>query len=706
MSGLDFNSENIFNISLDSVVNLDIPKDFKKLIKRLKNFKDGDLGLHIGDSLGDILKLAPEEIGAIPGVGRLYVDIFISLKKFDFSVFLKKYEEQDYSDINLEELKIVFCGLSTKVMKTIKKVGLELDEVFYLHDINYVLNFDSSKISEIPGLGVEYIKNFNIFKNLVKDELMLILENKININLFESKLIVPCYIEDMDLKIFERIILEDIEYFFEKITEDNINILQMRWGFIEDKKTLEEIGGMFNVSRERIRQKESKIKKIFISHMRLSQDNIWFLLKKYMNKDITLKLDSLFSCFKNEKDFFDFMSEISGKKNLHEYVYPNIDNGVLNTFFVENGSPLNLFLVKDYLEELNIADVDNILNLLVAEDIIRISGDQIWPKHLSKSEAAACVLLKYKKGLPWLDVSKLVNENGFSRTPLYEIRVDSEAFHDQNYILLAGVGVYKHIKFIDQSIVLDDLFMELMEYQARNQSTVFHLNQCYGDSEYLKKYDYYDIRYYVKNFGEDYGFYFNGRSQSDSVSIKKNFKKITQKEVIIQTMNRLGSPLTRAEIANLLKSKSAGHAAFYLDQLMGESKVVQVKYMLYTTPDIAYKHIDINSHIDAISCVLKEYDMPVEPSILKNELNSKFNQSFSKHFYASIARLYCEKQGWYRKQSIYSFKETPYESLKDVLDKVCNLNHTVSENIAVLKSVVAITDDTALIAIRNWKSGR
>lgn len=705
MSGL--NSDNLFKISLDSAINLDIPKDFKKLIKRLKSVKNDDLSFEIGDSIGDILTLSPEKIGSIPGMGRLYVNNFIALKKFDFSNFCLSNEEQDLSSINLAELKIVFCGLNSKLMKTMEKFKVNLENGFNLDNVDYVLNLDSSELSKVVGLGKEYINNFNVVKELVKKELILILNNKINVSLFESKLIVPRYIENIiDINFFERILLEDIECFFEKIAEDEMNVIQMRWGFLEDKKTLEEVGSLFDVTRERIRQKESKLKKMFKSHMRLSQENIWLLIKPYMNKNITSKLDSLFSCFTSEKDFLDFLSEISGQNNLYEYIYPNIDTSILNTYFAENGAPLNLYLIKDYLEELNITEVENALDILVAEGVIIVNGDQVWPKNLSKSEAAACVLLKYNKGLPWLDVAKLVNENGFSKTAMYETRVDNEAFNDPNYMLLAGKGVYKHTKFIDQSIVLDDVFMELMEFEARNKSPVFHLNQFYLDSEYQKKYDYYDIRYYIKNFGEDYGFYFNGRSQSDSISLKKKFKKITQKEVIIQAMNRLGSPITKTEVANLLKSKSAGHAAFYLDQLIEEGRVVQIKHMLYTTPDIAYKNIDINSYIDAISSVLRDYDMPVEPSILKNELNLKFTQNFSKHFYASIARLHCKEQGWYRKQSIYSFKETPYESLKNVLDKICDLNHTVSDNIAALKAVVAISDETALIAIRNWKSGK
>lgn len=69
----------------------------------------------------------------------------------------------------------------------------------------------------------------------------------------------------------------------------------------------------------------------------------------------------------------------------------------------------------------------------------------------------------------------------------------------------------------------------MMEYAEKNSRPVFHLNEFYQASRNLKKHDYYVIRHFVKHFGEDYGFYFDGKSQTDSIGLEKGFKNITQR---------------------------------------------------------------------------------------------------------------------------------------------------------------------------------
>ena len=107
-------------------------------------------------------------------------------------------------------------------------------------------------------------------------------------------------------------------------------------------------------------------------------------------------------------------------------------------------------------------------------------------------------------------------------------------------------------------------------------------------------------------YGEEYGFYFNGKSQTDTVGLEATFKNITQKEVILQAMQDKKKPMTKAEIASLLKSNSLSHASFYLDKMIKGEQVVQVDRMLYTTPELAYKDIDIQKYIDGIQNILLE----------------------------------------------------------------------------------------------------
>ncbi|EGE4066363.1 RNA polymerase subunit sigma-70, partial [Escherichia coli] len=312
-----------------------------------------------------------------------------------------------------------------------------------------------------------------------------------------------------------------------------------------------------------------------------------------------------------------------------------------------------------------------------------------------------------EKGLPWLDIAKLINGNNYSRSPVYEDRLDHEAFNQPEYIYLSGKGTYKHTCFIDvDAALIDDIFLEMMEYAEKNSRPVFHLNEFYQASRNLKKHDYYVIRHFVKHFGEDYGFYFDGKSQTDSIGLEKGFKNITQKDVIVEAMNNSDKPLTKPEIANLLKSKSLAHASFYLDDLIERGSVVQVDHMLYTTPACAYKNIVIDDYVAALHALLLHFGKPVEPSIFKAQLNMQFERSYSKYFYASLARLNAKAQGWHRKHSLYSATEIPFSNISSAMDMLCDSGAPLQQNIDALQANIAITRETAAIAIRNWRTAR
>ncbi len=336
-----------------------------------------------------------------------------------------------------------------------------------------------------------------------------------------------------------------------------------------------------------------------------------------------------------------------------------------------------------------------------------MKDDYIWPRLLGKSEASACVLFSHPKGLPWMDIAKLVNANGYSRTDIYETRQDHEALNDKDYIYLAGTGVYKHTRFIiTENIDLDRIFAELDLYVSKLSREVFHLNECYMSSEYLQSVDYYVIRHFVKHFGEDFGYYFQGRSQTDSVGLNKNFKRITQKDVIIEAMKSRAKPLTKPEIAALLKSKSIPHASFYIDGMLDEGKVVQVDQQLYTTSEQAYQGIDVDSYLSQMFNIMKQYEKPVDASIFQQIINDKFLVSYSKHFYMGIARCFSGERGWYRSHGLYSIWPIPFSNLTDALNLYCYKEDPVKISIERLQSHIAITSENALRLIHSWRNAQ
>lgn len=692
------------------LTDLQLPDKFLKLVKRLRKVSIDNSNFKLGDTFADIVSLSVSEVESLPGIGKGYIQNLKELKSFielKLNISLDYKDEVDITSVDLSNMRLSTSNIDVKFLKALEKYNKYLGGDNLSNMISQILIVDKEALEDIPGFGNSAINQLIEFRNLLRNEIKLILAGEIQYEEFESELIFPKYFKNLSLSKIEKILLEDIDSYFDKLSNEEIDILQRRWGFVEKKETLEDIAIDFNVTRERIRQKESKLNNRFLQCIRLSPEGIWELIEPELNSDIKLEVKDFYSCFSSERDFYDFLELICNKKEIYEYVYPEIDKSIFNIYFAEHGAPIQIDDLKEYLlsdDIENTRNFDNIIRYLAQQDILLIKNQYVWPKFLKKSEAIACILVDHKTGLPWFEISKIVNAKGYSRYEIYEDRLDNAAFDLPDFIYLAGKGIYKHTSFINELISLEEIFYELKKYFEINQRNTYHLNECYLALPFLKQFDYYEIRYFVKNFGEDYGFYFNGRSQVDSISLERNFKNITQKNVIIEAMNRNPKPLTKVEVASLLKSKSIGHAGYYLDQMLEDGSIVQVERMLYTTPQLAYKSIDINMYINAINNILCEYFKPVEPSIFKEKLNLLFSQSYSKYFYSSIARHYCEEKRWFRKQNLYSINPIPFNSLKAVLDTACDVNKSNMENVIALEEYVALTRETGIRAILNWKN--
>lgn len=700
----------LLSTKLDDV---QLPDRFLKLIKRMRNISLVQPQFVPGETLGEFLSLSSQELAELPGVGAFYIETFKELQRLaKFApaeeIIDDHVEYVDFTTFDVGHMRLSLAGVDIEFNKVLEKYARHLEVEDLCESLKDILNVEAEKLNFIPSWGKGSITKLLSFRDILRKEIIAIHNDEIAFEALESVLIVPKKIIDFSMSKIEEVLLEDIESYFDKCTRMKVDIAQRRWGFVEEKNTLEDVGVIYNVSRERIRQIQSDIRQEFLRHLRISQSSLWEMIEPEISPDLTLKMHTLYSCFSSEREFYEFLSMICGQDNIFDYVYPEIDKSILNTFFAENGAPVHIDAIREYLPtalDIELKYIDNAILYLAMHGAILIKDENVYPRQLKKFEASACILIKHERGLPWLDIAKLINANKYARTPIDEERPDQEAFNHPDYIFLSGKGSYKHTCFIDiDANSVEDIFLELMSYAQESTRPVFHLNEFYNSSSSLKKYDYYIIRHFVKNFGEDYGFYFSGKSQSDSVGLEKGFKNITQKDVIVEAMNNSGKPLTKPEIANLLKSKSLGHASFYLDALIEDGKVVQVDRMLYTTPLCAYKNIVTEEYIAAINEVLLQIGKPTEPSIFKERLNARFERHYSKYFYASLARLYAKEQGWYRKHSLYSVHDIPFKNMKSAMDDFCNPGASQQENIDVLQSHIAITRDTAAIAIQNWRN--
>jgi len=682
---------------------------FDKLILRIRNSNDSqDFGVITENKLSDIINLTRSGLSELPGIGKKYIDLWEELKVLyeeihNIQSLKPLVENVPEHEVDFDGMAINFSALSAIEKKNLEKLYRLKDS----QDILEVMNFKSLEFERTKGVGKKFISTIFGLKERLQIEIEKISKGIVDYKNMESELILSTKFRSIPVEKVGAVLLEDIDNFLDGIDEDEQEIFQYRWGFIESELTLDEIGVKHNVTRQRVQQKAAKINNKLIRNMRLTQENIWLNLQDNINLKLPQIMEHLYNCFDNEKNFYRFIGYICGDKNINNIIRPDIQTDMLNHFFAEHGEPCSIYQAKEYIQAnsyVNDSNADNVLDYLSELRKIEIKDENVYPKYLKKNEAAACVLSKHPQGLPWLDVAKIANSRAISRTDLNQDRPDNQALFDSDFVYLAGKGVYKHTKYMDLSeIDIDSIFESLLVFFDETNRDVFHLNEVCRKSIFLQDKDYYAIRYFVKMYGEDYGFYFDGKSQADSVGLEKGFKNITQKDVILQAMSINKKPMTKPEIAALLKSNSIGHASYYLDEMMGDEQVVQVDRMLYTTPEIAYKEIDLLRYIAGINEILLNEHRPVDPSVFQHKLNNDFNETYSKYFYSSIAKNNHKKNSWHRKQNLYSLHDVQYNNLTDAINKHCKSDFDTNTNFKRLSEFIAITRESAQVSIGNWQ---
>lgn len=600
---------------------------------------------------------------------------------------------------NLSQIKLNLVHLDYKTYKAVEKIESLHGKEFFSDGIHRFIVMNCSEF----GVHEQSLVNL---QRLVIEALDKISKGRLGYKSYESSIIVPQAPHSLSLEEIDKILIEDIDTFLDNLYEGDVEILEKRWGFVSEKCSLEEVGASLGVTRERIRQRQVALENRFIKIMRIDSESLLRMIYPALNAEIIYNLPSLYKCFNSRVDFYHFLRLIMDFPNLKKYLHPPISKDIFNEFFAEQGAPIDKEEALEYLKGLNLKNIESFKNALYqlqTEGSVRVEGNKIWPCNLSKPEACACVLFDYPRGLPWSDVANIVNTKGFSRTNVYEDRLDSVAFDSPEHILLSGKGIYKHTNFIavDEED-LEKALQELKEHAVSTGRSSFHLNEFYQSSLISNQIDYYELRHFVKHLGEEYGLFFDGKSQTDTVGLTKDIERVTQVDVIIEYMNNNARLLTKTDTANLLKSKSLNHAAFYIDKMMKSGQVVQVDRMLYTTPEVAYKNINIPDYLSAIHQILSQAGKPVEAGVFQEILNANLSKNYSKSFYASLARLYGEQQGWYRAYNIFSISEIPFSNTNDLLTKLCKLEYTKEKNIELIKEQIAITNQIVDIAINNW----
>jgi hypothetical protein len=697
--------ENVFtspDISYDDetpIAQLALSPKYRKLIKKISAVM-----AHV-ETVQDIIDIDVASFSKLPYIGKSYIDLLISLKN--------AFEPTDKPNSNVEkidkevlphitlstdqlETPLNQLVLSPEYQKLIKKISTTIDNVNTVQDI---LNINPAAFSKLTAVGTKSVGQLI--------ELQKSLPSFLEAQTQKSALFKDNY--SIEFNDIDNILIEDVENYLWTLNEMKMDIALSRLGFNHQHETLEEVASRYNVTRERIRQLEKPINANLALHLTIKPKVLWANFREKMTEDLTVLLPNLAKCFTTENLFYAFIELCCQVESgsIREIIFTNINTKIFNSLFCNTPSPIaQEIIINELMSSYGYSKASAINGIKQLEKInkIEITEQGIYPKKLGMKEAVAHALSFHPSGLPWKDIARIVNKKGYSSTQMDETR-STHGFNDSEYIYQCAKGTYRNLIFLDLEMFdIPEIMQHLLNYFKQNQILALHLHDYYYQSKGSRtEVEYFTLRHIIREYGEEYGLYFNGKSGSDSISLDSNLKRITQADVILKVLNESKTALTKQEIAERLRSKSTHHATFYIKNLMEEGKVVRVDQLVYTTPEKVFKALDIQAIMQVIKDIMGISDTIVEADVFREYVNMELNLSYSKYIYAALVRTQIKELAWYRNGHLFSKKPIPYNSLIDVCKQLCNPELSNTQNAKIIQNAVWLTDAVAADAIRHWK---
>ncbi len=520
--------------------------------------------------------------------------------------------------------------------------------------------------------------------------------------------------ESIEFDEIDNTLIEDIESYLWTFDEMKMDIALSRWGFNHEHETLEKVASRYKnaegkpLTRERIRQIEQPINANLPFRLTIPPKVLWANIRVRMIEDLTALLPNLAKCFATDKLFYAFIELCCQVEagSISKIIFTKFRIDIIDSLFCSMSSPVaEEIIINELMSNYGYDKASAIhgIKQLEKSKNIKVTEQGIYPMKLSRAEAVAHVLVSHPEGLPWKDIAKIVNAKGCASTQIDETR-STHGFNDSEYIYLCGKGAYRNLIFLDlEQFDIPEIMRHLIEYFKQKQITASHLHDYYYQTKGQRsEIDYFTLRHLVREYGEDYGLYFEGKSNVDGVSLDPDSRSITQADVIIKVLNESKVAMTMQEIAERLKSKSSGHAGFYISNLMQEGKVVRVDKMVYTTTEKAFSNIDTDAVMQVIREILNVENVIVEADVFREYVNMELNLSYSKYIYAALLNTQLKELGWYRHNTLFSKSPIPYKNLLDMCKQLCNPKLPNDENTKILQQAVWLSDAVTASVIQQW----
>lgn len=697
-SGVETNpdtSENVDEKSINSINNpssnnvekewcaqFDYPETLAYFVKKLLNVYKRDL------SITDVFSLTEEDIEGVELFESTDVLSFYRLKdsitKDKVDVAVQPNSDDDSAKLNTINVTNEYRAL---VNTLLKEFGNDLT-------VNQVIEISISALESINGFGKGKVNKFFEFLTHLK-------QGSFSINIQEEK---KQQIDDFDLPLdeLEAYLIKDLESYFYQESNRETDVLSRRFGVNCESVTLEEVGQSYDITRERVRQIESKAKNNFIANLSISPKVIWAITKSNLSELRSPLFPTLRKLFNTKKNFYSFLEVCCALKEneIKQITSPTLNKTIFEEFWVWNKSPANIEDLSWYLHEnmnVELTIAENQISTWIEEGVLERIKEEVKPRSLSKVPGITNALLDFPNGDTWQNIQNHANEKNITACGFYSDRQENSLGSgvDKEYLYQSGRGAYRHLAYLnisedDKQRILDIVQSKLNEYQHEGRESVnlsVDIYQRVGLSD-----DYYIVRHIVRAFGESVGIYFNGKSGADTVSLVSDFCLASQKTVLIDLFKKSLEPLSKKDVASKIRSQSLGHAAFYIDKLLIEGEIVRIDEMHFSHIDNAFLKIDIEAILNLATNYIDKESRIIEGEKIQTYLNRHLDKNFNKYLYISLLKAYALEYGkkYYFVQNLVSQKPISYRGLIDIIREVHDTTGNRLETFRIVNEKVSL----------------
>ncbi|WP_182440111.1 DNA phosphorothioation-dependent restriction protein DptH [Colwellia sp. RSH04] len=671
------------------VAKFDYPNQLENFVEKLLNLYQKDI------SITDVLSLTESDLERIENFEPSDILSFYRLKEALTSDKTETNVKQPVTDDDSAKLSTINVTDEYRALVNtlLKEFGADLT-------VNQVNEITIPSLEEINGFGKGKVKKFFEFTEQLK-------QNAFSISHQEE---TSKQIENFDLPLdeLEEHLISDLEnYFLQEKTREN-DILSRRLGINCNSETLEEIGKSYDITRERIRQIESKAKKNFIAKLSISPKVIWAVTKTNLSELRAPLFPSLRVYFNNNKNFYAFLEVCCALKEneIRKVTSPNLNKAVFEEFWVWNKSPANVEDLSWYLHEnmnIELAVAENQISIWVQEGILEKNDEEIKPLALPKVPGITNALLDFPNGGTWQSIQNHATEKNIISGDFYSDRPENSYGYaaDKEYLYQSGRGTYRHISYLnvsedDKQQILNKVHSKLSEHKHSGRNSVnLHADifKPVGFSD-----EYFTVRHIVRAFGEPFGIYFNGKSGADTVSLDSEFSLASQKTVLIDLFKASLKPLSKKDVASKIRSQSLGHASFYLDKLLTDGDIVRIDETHYAHIDNAFINVDIEGTLSLAIDYIDRESRIIEGEKVQSHLNKHLDKEYNKYFYISLLKAHASSfdKKYYFIQNLISSTEIDYTGLSDICREALDKSSTrdgaftfVNERVCVHKHVLS-----------------